>query len=200
MYKFIHSLIHFLLLFVIFNIILLLLLSLLSILFYVYHIWHYLREFVFSKLPSSWTRARVKGGLSAPHLRRLIGHRWQAGRAGGSPVLLWYFMCKMALFGTLCLFWIPSSLILSVLDTELVKSAPILRPDAPPLAGGSPGDIRGIPGTPYPQDYDREFTPADLPPERVLYQKHEDKGSRTGPGNPPRARPGHPGVRNASFP
>ena len=63
--------------------------------------------------------------------------------------------------GTLCLFWIPSSLILSVLDTELGHFTS--RRPAP--AGGSPGDIRGIPGTPYPQDYDREFTPADLPPE-----------------------------------
>ena len=82
--------------------------------------------------------------------------------------------------GTLCLFWVPSSLILSVLDTELGHF--MSRRPAP--AGGSPGDIRGIPGTPYPQDYDREFTPADLPPERVLYRKHEDKGSRTGPAGP----------------
>ena len=79
-----------------------------------------------------------------PHLRRFrrqTGQIGQIGRVGGSPVLLWYFMCKMALyvcFGyrarSFCLFWIPSSA--------------ILRPGAPPrpgdpwgISGGSPGPL-----------------------------------------------------------
>ena len=95
----------------------------------------------------------MKAGLSAPPATSL----WRVPglpRAPGNEFLVcadrvfqFTIACqKWHLLGSQCQFRVPSSFILSVSDTELVRSAPILRPDAPPwpgdprdISGGSPG-------------------------------------------------------------
>ena len=182
-----------------------------------------MREFVFSKLPSSWTRARVKGGLSAPPSTSL-NRAPRANRA--CPGIAGFGIVFHVQNGT---FWH----FMSVLDTELAhfvcfgyRARPFYVP-APRPGRGIPGRYPGDPRAPLssglrfflrllsqfskeemrqlalslPSRIESVFegrdaeTTASLPSPIIMAVARDAKHAK----NPPRARPGHPGVRNASF-
>ena len=186
-----------------------------------------LREFVFSKLPSSWTRARVKAGLSARPVTSLPPVRLVRGRVRGSGVSVYNCMSEMADFG----------LSMSVSGTELVhfvgfryrarEKCSHFTSRRPPPGRGIPGIYPGDPRDPLssglrfflrllsqfskeemrqlalslPSRIESVFegrdaeTNASLPSPSIMAVARDAKHAK----NPPRARPGHPGVRNASF-
>ena len=140
-----------------------------------------------------------------PHLRRFRWQAGQGGRVGRSGFLLRGFHVENGTFWALyvcfgyrarsfCLFWIPSSAI-------LCPGAPPRPGDPLEISGGSPGPlILRITILPSPIESVYEGRDAEqnasLPSPIIMAVARDAKHAK----NPPRARPGHPGVRNASLP